>query len=45
MYSLFNMQSSTIDLDNFINNEAVVKIRSVVNNFFLTSVKKKTGDD
>lgn len=39
------MQSSTIDLDNFINNDAVVKVTSAVNNFYLTSIKRKTGDE
>lgn len=39
------MESSTIDLDNFINNDAVVKMISAVNNFSITSVKKKAGED
>jgi len=39
------MQSSTIDLDNFINNDAVVKLTSAVNNFYISSVKKKAGED
>jgi hypothetical protein len=44
-YSLFNLQSSTIDNDNFINNDSVVKIISVANNYFLTSVKKKSQEE
>jgi hypothetical protein len=39
--SLFMMKSSTIDNDNFINGDSVVKIISSLNNFYLTSVKKK----
>lgn len=49
--SIFSLKSSTIDLDNFISNESVVKIRSAVNGFYLTSVKQASsveneeGDD
>lgn len=43
--SLFGLQSSTIDLDNYVNNDSVIKLTSAVNGFFLTSVKKKSGDD
>lgn len=43
--SLFILKSSTIDNDNFINGDSVVKIISALNNFYLTSVKKKTGDE
>jgi hypothetical protein len=39
--SLFILKSSTIDNDNFINGDSVVKIISAMNNFYLTSVKKK----
>jgi hypothetical protein len=40
--SLFILKSSTIDNDNFINGDSVVKIISAMNNFYLTSVKKKS---
>jgi len=49
--SIFSLKSSTIDLDNFISNESVVKIRSALNGFYLTSVKQASsveneeGDD
>ena len=43
--SLFILKSSTIDNDNFINGDCVVKIQSVMNNFFLTSVKSKSTED
>lgn len=43
--SLFGLQSSTIDLDNYVNNDSVIKVTSGVNGFFLTSVKKKSGDE
>jgi hypothetical protein len=39
--SLFILKSSTIDNDNYINGDSVVKIISALNNFYLTSVKKK----
>jgi hypothetical protein len=39
--SLFVLKSSTIDNDNFIQGDSVVKIISAMNNFYLTSVKKK----
>lgn len=40
--SLFILKSSTIDNDNYINGDCVVKIISSLNNFYLTSVKKKS---
>ncbi len=43
--SLFILKSSTIDNDNFINGDSVVKIISALNNFYLTSVKKKTQEE
>ena len=43
--SLFIMKSSTIDNDNFINGDSVVKIISAMNNFYLTSVKKKSQEE
>ena len=42
--SLFLMKSSTIDNDNFINGDCVVKIISAMNNFYLTSVKKRSQE-
>lgn len=42
--SLFILKSSTIDNDNYINGDCVVKIISSMNNFYLTSVKKKSQD-
>jgi hypothetical protein len=43
--SLFILKSSTIDNDNFINGDSVVKIISAMNNFYLTSVKKKAQEE
>jgi hypothetical protein len=43
--SLFILKSSTIDNDNFINGDSVVKIISAMNNLFLTSVKKKAQEE
>jgi hypothetical protein len=43
--SLFILKSSTIDNDNFINGDSVVKIISALNNFYLTSVKKKSQEE
>lgn len=43
--SLFGLQSSTIDLDNYVNNDSVIKLTTAINGFFLTSVKKKSGDE
>lgn len=43
--SLFILKSSTIDNDNFINGDSVVKIISAMNNFYLTSVKKKSQEE
>jgi hypothetical protein len=45
MNSLFVLKSSTIDNDNFINGDSVVKIISAMNNFYLTSVKKKAQEE
>ena len=42
--SLFVMKSSTIDNDNFINGDCVVKIISAMNIFYLTSVKKRSQE-
>ena len=39
MGSLFTLKSSTIDNDNFINNDTVVKIMSCMNNYYLSAVK------
>lgn len=43
--SLFVLKSSTIDNDNFINNDSVVKIISCMNNYYLSSVKQKSGEE
>ena len=45
MDSIFSLKSSTIDLDNYISNEAVVKIRSAANGFYLTSIKQASNLD
>jgi hypothetical protein len=43
--SLFTLKSSTIDNDNFINGDSVVKITASFNGFYLTSVKKKAQEE
>lgn len=39
------MDSSTIDSDNFINGDSVVKIKSSSTGLYLTSVKKKNENE